>query len=191
MVASDNIVNTCKDNFWAVQLSIKHRNTVNLIQDRNAFNFGVQPPLQLTDTYQHLETQGLRLEPPQKSKKRSQRSFVLQAISYSPAPWWTTGYEYLDIWMERRKIAYLNDLKWYFKMKYFRQPDSKGVLCPVIIRTPQTFFIFLYFFLFTLYLVFLQFTLSSLMCYSSLKKKNLPKCNLGDISSLSLLLRKK
>ena len=124
---------------------------MNLIQERNAFNFGVQPPLQLTDTYQHLETQGLRLEPPQKSKKRSQRSFVLQAISHSPAPWWTTGYEYLDIWMERRKIAYLNDLKWYFKMKYFRQPDSKGVLCPVIIRTPQTFFIFLYFFV---YLIF-------------------------------------
>lgn len=125
---------------------------MNLIQERNAFNFGVQPPLQLTDTYQHLETQGLRLEPPQKSKKRSQRSFVLQAISHSPAPWWTTGYEYLDIWMERRKIAYLNYLKWYFKMKYFRQPDSKGVLCPVIIRTPQTFFIFLYFFF--VYLIF-------------------------------------
>lgn len=34
---------------------------------------------------------------------------------------------------------------------------------------PSSFFCI--FFLFTLYLVFLQFTLSSLMCYSSLKKK--------------------
>lgn len=143
---------------------------MNLIQERNAFNFGVQPPLQLTDTYQHLETQGLRLEPPQKSKKRSQRSFVLQAISHSPAPWWTTGYEYLDIWMERRKIAYLNDLKWYFKMKYFRQPDSKGVLCPVIIRTPQTFFIFLYFFCLP-YIWFSYNLLFQVWCVTVLKKK--------------------
>ena len=75
-------------------------------------------------------------------------------------------------------------------MKYFRQPDSKGVLCPVIIRTPQTFFLFLYFFV---YLIFGFLTIYSFKSdvLQFLKKKNLTKCNLGDISSLSLLLRKK